>query len=269
MPELPEVETVVSGLRKHAINLQITHIHASDEKLAHIAQMTDLIGKTIVSIDRRGKFINFLLDDRRVLQIHLMMSGRLFLRHPKSPEDPWTRFLITLTDGFQIRLSDPRRFGLVSVLSNHEYILFQHRLGPEPLSREFTTRLLAKRLANRKIAIKSALLDQTIIAGIGNIYADEALWHARVHPETPAGSATPNNLKRLHRGIRRALKEGLEHGGTTFGIYANAVGQTGNNQQHLNVFRRTDKSCLRCRTNICKVVVGGRSSHYCPKCQAK
>lgn len=259
----------MSGLREHATNVQIHHIQASDEKLDHVAQMTDLIGKTIVSVDRRGKFINLSLDDQRVLQIHLMMSGRLFLRPPKSPQDRWTRFVITLTDGFQIRLSDPRRFGLVSVLSNREYLLFYHRLGPEPLSRAFTTSLFAKHLAGRKIAIKSALLDQTIIAGVGNIYADEALWHARVHPETPAGAVSLSSLKRLHRGIRRALKEGLEHGGTTFGIYANSVGQIGQNQQHLNVFRRTNQPCPRCRTSICKVVVGGRSSHYCSKCQPR
>ena len=175
--------------------------------------------------------------------------------------------LIGLDDGRQLRFCDARRFGRTAVLSPARYREFDAGLGPEPLGRSFSSRLLGERLAGRRVALKSALLDQRILAGVGNIYADEALFRARISPLRPAGSLDSPALRRLHRALRHVLRASLALGGTTFGIYANAHGDEGAFQAMLRVFRRTGEPCPRCRTAIKRRLVGGRATHYCPRCQ--
>jgi formamidopyrimidine-DNA glycosylase len=266
MPELPEVETVTRALRAEIQGRAISAVCVLDSKLAHLAR-SDLPGKRLLCIERRGKYINCRLSDRRVLQLHLMMSGRLLLRDASDPGDRFARASFELDDGRQLRFCDPRRFGRAMVISNARYREFDATLGPEPLGRDFSARSLGERLAGRRVALKSALLDQRILAGVGNIYADEALFRARISPLRPAGGLDGHALRRLHRALRHVLRASLALGGTTFGIYANAHGDEGAFQAMLRVFRRTGEPCLRCRTPIKRLVVGGRATHYCPRCQ--
>ena len=266
MPELPEVETVAAALRGAVRGRAISGIGILDPKLAHL-QGSGLCGLRLLQIVRRGKYINCLLSDARVLQIHLMMSGRLLLRDGNDPPDRFARALIDLDDGRQLRFCDARRFGRMAVLDPGQYREFDSRLGPEPLARRFSARKLGKRLAGRRVALKTALLDQRVVAGVGNIYADEALFRAQIGPLRPAGSLSEQELRRLHRGLRHVLRASLALGGTTFGIYANAHGDAGAFQALLKVFRRTGEPCPRCRAAIRRLVVGGRATHYCPACQ--
>lgn len=266
MPELPEVETVTRALRAEVLGRTIAEVCVLDPKLAHLAG-SDLPGKRLLRIERRGKYINCHLSDRRVLQLHLMMSGRLLLRCATDPDDRFARALFCLDDGRQLRFCDARRFGRAAVLPPCRYRQFDAGLGPEPLARSFTARLLGQRLAGRRVALKSALLDQRILAGVGNIYADEALFRARIGPLHPAGDLDGPALRRLHRALRHVLRASLDLGGTTFGIYANAHGDEGAFQEMLRVFRRTGEPCPRCRTAIKRLLVGGRATHYCPRCQ--
>ena len=266
MPELPEVETVASALRAAVLERQIVAVTALDPKLAHL-ERAQLPGRHLRAIGRRGKFINCWLSDRRVLQLHLMMSGRLLLRAGSDPPDRFARALIELDDGRQLRFCDARRFGRAAVLSPSQYRSFDARLGPEPLQRRFSARALGERLAGRRVALKTALLNQQVLAGIGNIYADEALFRARLSPLRPAGGLDQGDLRRLHRALRHVLRASLALGGTTFGIYANAHGDAGAFQAMLRVFRRTGEPCPRCRSPISRSIVGGRATHYCPRCQ--
>ncbi|MXW28428.1 MAG: bifunctional DNA-formamidopyrimidine glycosylase/DNA-(apurinic or apyrimidinic site) lyase [Chloroflexi bacterium] len=266
MPELPEVETVARALRAEVLGRSISEVCVLDPKLAHLAGSA-LPGKRLLRVERRGKYINCHLSDRRVLQLHLMMSGRLLLRRTSDPADRFARVLIGLDDDRQLRFCDARRFGRAAVLSPARYREFDAGLGPEPLGRSFSSRLLGERLMGRRVALKSALLDQRILAGVGNIYADEALFRARISPLRPAGSLDSPALRRLHRALRHVLRASLALGGTTFGIYANAHGDEGAFQAMLRVFRRTGEPCPRCRTAIKRLLVGGRATHYCPRCQ--
>ncbi len=266
MPELPEVETVTLALRGAVLGREITAVKILDPKLAQLAY-ADLPGRRLQAVARRGKYINCRLSDRRVLQLHLMMSGRLLLRGRADPPDRFARALIDLDDSRQLRFCDARRFGQMGVLSPRQYRRFDARLGPEPLAANFSARMLGQRLAGRRVALKTALLNQQVLAGIGNIYADEALFRARLDPLQPAGSLDGDALRRLHRALRHVLRASLALGGTTFGIYANAHGDAGAFQEMLRVFRRTDEPCPRCRTPIRRLVVGGRATHCCPRCQ--
>ena len=266
MPELPEVETVALALRAALLGQSIAGVRVLDPKLDHLAG-ADLAGRRLLRIERRGKYINCRLSDDRVLQLHLMMSGRLLLRAAADPPDRFARALFDLEDGRQLRFCDSRRFGRAAVLSPAQYRAFDARLGPEPLGRGFSARRLGERLAGRRAALKTALLDQRVLAGVGNIYADEALYRARIDPLRPAGSLDVPALRRLHRALRHVLRASLRLGGTTFGIYANAAGDAGAFQRMLRVFRRTGEPCPRCRTAIRRLVVGGRATHYCPRCQ--
>ena len=267
LPELPEVETVVRGLRAAVTGASIAQLKVSDPRLEHLLEER-LEGCRIGRARRRGKSILLPLDDGRTLRVHLMMSGRLLLRGSGAPPDRFQRVGIGLGDGNQLRFCDPRRFGTMVVLSPGELKAAIARLGPEPLSGRFRAVDLGGRLAGRRGVLKTTLLDQKVLAGVGNIYADEALWRARLHPLQPAGLLTYRQTQRLHRTLRSVMRKAIEMGGTTFGIYADAHGQDGAFQAMLMVFRRTGQPCPRCRATIQRVVVGGRATHFCPNCQA-
>ena len=269
MPELPEVETVARRLREATRGLAIRAVEVFDPKLDHLLGEQSPLHARIRDVVRRGKFLALLLDDDRVLLMHMMMSGRILVREIDDPPDRYLRAAFTLYGRTQIRFCDPRRFGTARVIGSGEYKDFQSRLGIEPFSRRFTTRNLARVLEGRTVAIKTALLNQSILAGVGNIYADEALWRARLSPLVPAGELERRHVRSLVRAVRRVLRDGLEAGGTTFGRYADADGQPGANQRNLNVFRRTGQPCPRCRTAIESESIGGRTSHFCPRCQRR
>lgn len=269
MPELPEVETVARRLRETIRGLAIRAVEVFDPKLDHLLGSQSPVDTGILDVVRRGKFLALVLDDDRVLVMHMMMSGRILVRRVDDPPDKYLRAAFTLDGRTQIRFCDPRRFGTARVIGPGEYRDFQSRLGIEPFSRLFTTRNLARRLEGRIVVIKTALLNQSILAGVGNIYADEALWRARLSPLLPAGELDRRQVASLVRAVRRVLRDGLKAGGTTFGRYADADGRPGANQQNLNVFRRIGQPCPRCGTAIESEVIGGRTSHFCPRCQRR
>ena len=269
MPELPEVETVARRLRETTRGLAIRAVEVFDPKLDHLLGEQSPLDAGILDVVRRGKFLALLLDDDRVLVMHMMMSGRILVRRVDDPPDKYLRAAFTLDGQTQIRFCDPRRFGTARVIGPDDYKGFQSRLGIEPFSRHFTTRNLTRRLEGRTVAIKTALLNQSILAGVGNIYADEALWRARLSPLLPAGKLDHRQVASLVRAVRRVLRDGMKAGGTTFGSYADADGRPGENQQNLNVFRRTGRPCPRCRTAIESEVIGSRTSHFCPRCQRR
>ena len=261
------METVARYLRETVIGKKLAGVETLDERFAGLEEGHELVGRRIESVSRQGKYLSLGLDDGWVLQIHLMMSGRLLVRPEGWEEDRFLRLLVRLEDGLELRFCDMRRFGRAWQVDAATYREFGKGMGREPLSGGFTAAGLRNVMEGRKIALKSALLNQQLIAGIGNIYADEALWRGGLHPLRAAGSMSAAEAKRLHRGIRKALREGLEAGGTTFGQYRNAEGGAGEYQRQLRVFQRTGEKCFRCRGMIERIVVGGRSTHFCPRCQ--
>ena len=269
MPELPEVETVAAKLRDAISGLTIRSVEVLDAKLSHLSSEPSLIGAKIRSVVRHGKFLALNLNGGGVLLMHMMMSGRILVRSVDHPPDDYLRATFTLDRRLQVRFCDPRRFGTAKSISPREYEIFQSRLGMEPFSKGFTTKYLQRRFKHRSVAVKTALMNQSMVAGVGNIYADEALWRARLNPQLPAGELNRLQVTSLVRAVRRVLRDGLESGGTTFSRYANADGRPGTNQRNLNVFRRSGLPCPRCGALVVRKSIGGRSSHYCPACQQR
>ena len=194
------------------------------------------------------------------------MTGSLRFRLPEHPPEPFTRAVFELDEGYELRFVDVRKFGTIDVVDQMVDALPE--LGPEPLSDEFTVDALWHALRGRQAPLKAALLDQRNIAGIGNIYADEALFLSHLHPEVPAGSLRPPERRLLHAAIREVLDEGVRHGGASFRDYTNVEGEEGEQQYYVRVFRRTDQPCDSCTATIRRIIVGGRATHWCPKCQS-
>jgi len=214
------------------------------------------------------------LSGEQALLIHRRMTGNLLL-FPATPgdspwesvADPYCRVVFLLDDGRRLVFTDPRKFGRVALYPNSALSAALDGLGLEPLSAEFTPQALAALLAGRSRQMKPLLLDQTCIAGIGNIYADEALFRAGVHPLRRAETLTTEEIARLHAAIQAVLTLGIEHGGTTFGRHQDIWGEAGRNRAHLAVYQRTGEPCLRCGTPLARLVVAQRSAHFCPTCQ--
>jgi len=269
MPELPEVETFVRALRKPLVGRTITG--ARNDWPRHIALPAPdelrrrITGRRIEAIDRRAKYLVFSLSDDETLIIHLKMTGHLSVVSAGTPPDKYAHTVFELDDGRELRFRDPRKFGRVYLVRNPAYVL--SLLGPEPLGVDFTAEALAARLAGRKRVLKPLLLDQTFIAGIGNIYADEALFHAGIRPTRRSDTLTENETAALHAAIQKVLTMGIEREGASFSNYVKADGGMGDMQNELAVFRRTGQACYTCGTPIERIVLGGRSTHYCPNCQ--
>jgi formamidopyrimidine-DNA glycosylase len=274
VPELPEVETVRSQLAGVLRGARIESAEILDPRLVRPfepeAIAAELEGERIVSVQRRGKYLIVRFESGRVLLIHLRMTGSL--RHAPWESlgfDAHRRAVLRLDNGSDVAYRDVRRFGTWELLEPGQLGPYlASRLGPEPLG-ALTARRLGNRLAGRRAPLKAALLDQRTVAGLGNIYADEALWYARLHPLRAAGGLTEGELRRLHRAIRRALRLGVERQGASLRDYAAPDGGRGAMQEEFRVYGRDGEACERCRTPIARTRVAGRGTWYCPRCQTE
>jgi formamidopyrimidine-DNA glycosylase len=273
MPELPEVETIRLALEPHLVGRRFDRVEISDPRLVRPFEPTavaaELEGERVAALDRRGKYLVVRFESGRVLLIHLRMTGSL--RHATAGslvDDPHRRAVVNLDDGSDVAYRDVRRFGTWHLLGPEEIDAYlARRLGDEPLERTFTARRLAGRLVGRRAPIKAALLDQRTVAGLGNIYVDEALWRAQLHPLRPAGSLGEDEIARLTKGIRAALKTGIARQGASLRDYATPDGRRGRMQERFRVYGREGEPCARCGTPIDKIRAGGRGTWYCPNCQ--
>jgi formamidopyrimidine-DNA glycosylase len=274
MPELPEVETIRRDLLPHVVGRTIAGVRVAQgasrviRNADPIAFARRLADRRIDDLTRRGKYLLFRLDGGRApvcLAVHLRMTGSLLYRRSGDPADGYVRAVITLDDGCELRYADLRKLGQMWVVDSPEEAV--GALGPEPLDAAFTAGKLGETLSHRRAPIKAVLLDQRAIAGLGNIYADEALFAARIHPLRLADTLTDEEVKRLHRAIRRVLNDALGNRGSSFRDYVDAAGREGTHQLRVKVFRRTGQPCYVCRTEIARIKVGGRSTHFCPRCQ--
>jgi len=268
MPELPEVETTVRALREPLVGRVITAVHTYWP--GHIAKIdpaefqTRIKGQEITAVNRRGKYLLFPLSHDTMI-IHLRMSGHLAVVEPALPLHKHDRTIFQLADGQELRFRDQRKFGKVYLVQDPASVL--GKLGPEPLTSAFTADLLHTCLQNRHRALKPLLLDQTLIAGIGNIYADEALFNAKLHPMRLANTLTDTETQTLHTSIQKVLKLGIQREGASIDLYTKPDGTRGDMQNAVAVFRRTGEPCYDCGALIERIKVGGRSTHYCPRCQ--
>jgi formamidopyrimidine-DNA glycosylase len=273
MPELPEVETVARGLREVLPGRRVLSVRLGKTDFIDdpAALEQDLPGNTFARIRRLGKFLLLDLEPKKSpaeensLLIHLGMTGKISICPPETPVELHTHVFLALDDGRELRYNDVRRFGRMALLANggHERVL--GGLGLEPLEiseGEFRTRIQA-----RKSRIKSVLLNQSVVSGIGNIYADESLWRARIHPEKIAAWLKDDELRRLHRAVQHILREAIRLRGSSVSDYVDLDGGRGEFQQKHRAYQRDGQKCVRCGTIIRRIIVAGRSSHLCPQCQ--
>ncbi|HEY32553.1 MAG TPA: bifunctional DNA-formamidopyrimidine glycosylase/DNA-(apurinic or apyrimidinic site) lyase [Dehalococcoidia bacterium] len=270
MPELPEVETVRNELLPFVAGQRITGVTLAWEGIVKEPPVEEfcsrIIGQKITAITRRGKYLFFHLGNQDFLVIHLKMTGSLIVS--QKPPEPlkFIRAIIHLDNATSIYFRDPRKFGVMRLVKDTETI--RAKLGPEPLEEGFTTKLLAERLAKRTAPIKAVLLDQKAVAGIGNMYADEALHAAGINPWRPGGSLTPSEIKRLHRELRRILWAAIENKGASVDTYFRPDGSEGSAHYQFKVAHGLGgKTCTTCGGPIERVVVRNRGTYYCSRCQ--
>jgi formamidopyrimidine-DNA glycosylase len=274
MPELPEVETYVRELTPEltgrlVVGAQVLWPRTIAAPAAE--EFPDRIaGLAFTEFDRRGKYMRFGMSDGSSFIVHLRMTGKLLVKPGDDPVLPHTQVVIRLDDGRALHYIDPRKFGRMWLVPDADAVL--HKLGPEPLQDVFTAAGLAARLAGRSASIKALLLDQNIVAGVGNIYADEALFRAGLHPARPGGSLTAEEIARLHLAVQAVLEEGIARRGSSLGgsslqNYVRPNGSIGGFQEEHFVFRRTGQACRTCGEPIARIVLAQRSTHFCPQCQ--
>jgi len=286
MPELPEVETVKLGLQRLLVGKMVKSVDFDTEKSFPNASSDVrefLVGSEVVLVNRRAKVLLIELSSKYSLVVHLKMTGQLVFRgqeqfgagHPNDSligdlPDRSTRVTLTFTDGSKLFFNDQRKFGWMRLIPTAEVmnIDFFQKVGPEPLSADFTAEVFHERLQRRKNStIKAAILDQTVLAGIGNIYADEGLWGAKIHPATRVGQLSRQQTTRLYKELIKVLRLSIEKGGSTDKNYVDAEGKRGSYLAFAQVFRREGKPCLRCGHMIEKIRVAGRGTHICTACQ--
>lgn len=293
MPELPEVETIRRGLEPHAVGQKVVDVTAADCKIFKVkpAQLLEnLPGQRINELDRRGKFLIFRLD-RHYLLFHFGMTGQLTFRHPDRPDsegfhrhpvtglqrtfqhapDRHTHLQIHLEGGGSLLFRDIRKFGKVFLFEKGEHVLreFFRSLGLEPFTASYNLPAFLEGFRHRKLRIKSLLLDQRFVAGIGNIYADEALFQAGIHPARRVRSLLRWEKESLFESILEVLKEGIEDGGTSLRDYVQSDGEMGSHQENLKVYGQEGEPCYRCETAIQKIVMSQRGTHFCSICQPR
>ncbi|HIZ54188.1 MAG TPA: DNA-formamidopyrimidine glycosylase [Candidatus Enterococcus avicola] len=276
MPELPEVETVRKGLQQLVLGKTIAKVEVFWPRIIEMPEVPIfqeyLIGQTIEAMSRRGKFLIFKLSQFDLVS-HLRMEGKyeFFARDQEVVITKHTHVIFHFTDGSQLQYRDVRKFGRMALVGKDQSSEYRgiKQLGPEPLSTDFKLEAFEKALALKTMAIKPLLLNQKIVVGLGNIYVDEALWYAKIHPERPANSLTKEEIGLLYEGTIKVLGNAVEAGGTTIRSYVNALGEMGEFQVSLVVYDQTGKSCPRCQTPIEKIKVAQRGTHFCPTCQKK
>lgn len=273
MPELPEVETVkrtlnmlVQGKTISGVTVRLPRIIRRPEEPEQFIHLLE--GQTIRGVERRGKFLRFLLDDL-VLVSHLRMEGRYGVYPSDEPLESHTHVLFHFTDGTDLRYKDVRQFGTMDVFKKGEEFVHPplHKLGLEPLEPDFTFEAFRERIKGRSTKIKPLLLNQEVIVGLGNIYVDEALHLAGIHPAREADSLTKPELERLHAAIVSTLQDAVDAGGSSIKSYVNGQGEMGMFQHQLKAYGRKNEPCSACGQPIEKIVLGGRGTHFCPKCQ--
>jgi formamidopyrimidine-DNA glycosylase len=272
MPELPEVQLVADSLAAQIVGHQIIAVsHLDWERMVETHTgfefATLLAGRRVRAVGRRAKWLLVVLDGGWTLALHLRMSGHLTVVGPEERPGLYTHLALTLDDGRQVFFHDTRKFGRARLLDAAGLQALEAAHGLEPLSSELTPERLADIMRTRRRQLKPLLLDQRMLAGIGNIYADEALWRAELHPLRSSDTLSDAEIARLHAGIRSALADGLANGGSTLRDYRNAYGELGSNQQFFNAYGRENQPCPRCGTPIVRTLVGQRGTHFCPTCQ--
>lgn len=276
MPELPEVETIRVQLAERVPGRTIARVEVADPKLVEPEDPQEfaraVAGRAIASVGRRGKYLLFALHDGATLAMHLRMTGRLHWRAPGADDaERFLRARFHLDDGSTLTFGDARRFGRAWIVPEgtaaaHE-AYWAERVGIEPLTPAFTTRVLEGLLAGRRGPLKAVLLNQVLVAGLGNMYVDEALWQARIHPERAAGSLDARELRRLHRAIRDRLSAAVAAGGASIDSYRDGLGERGTMQDLLRVHLHAGDACPRCGAPIVKTRVAQRGTYWCPRCQ--
>jgi formamidopyrimidine-DNA glycosylase len=275
MPEIAEVETVARGLRP-LVGRRIVAVRLGETDFIDGPERIEALvpGRRLAEVRRHGKLLLFALDPEPLaaaqgrfwLVVHLGMTGQLVLHDAERPAAPHTHVWLSLDDGRELRYTDIRRFGRMRVASGEELASLVAPLGADPL--ELSEAEFRLRLGQRRARVKALLLDQHVLRGLGNIYADESLWRARLHPMRCASDLSAEELGRLWRAIRRVVREAIRHGGTSISDYVDALGRPGGYQKRLRVYRRLGRSCPRCGVAIERTIVAGRTSHFCPRCQA-
>ena len=270
MPELPEVQTVVNYLTKHIVGKSILSINSPNKYTRVFGSCTlnecnrFLLKKHIENIRRRGKYIIFDLNQGHFLY-HLRMTGKLILQLPKAEDIKYVSAKLTFDDNSELFFKDVRKFGRIYFCNNLDWL--EDKLGIEPLSKEFTSDYLFYHLQKKNRQIKPLLLDQSFIAGLGNIYVDEALWYAGIHPLSIASTISNKQSKKLHEGIQSVLLNAIAAKGTTIINFSYGDNDSGNYKEKLKIFGKTDQPCPKCGSPIQKIKVTQRGTHFCPKCQ--
>jgi formamidopyrimidine-DNA glycosylase len=288
MPELPEVETTVRDLKKTVVGRIFVDVWTDAKKMIKKPKFEDfkkeLIGKEILDVKRRGKNILFFLSSGKILLIHQKLTGHLLFgiwkkeggiwkSKIKGPlaEDPMNRFLHLIfffKDGWQLALSDLRKFAKVEILTKEELEKEMEKLGPEPLNKDFTFEKFKERILRKKNGkIKQVLMNQEVIAGIGNIYSDEILWRAKIHPFKKVGKLSEEELKGIYKVMKEILPKAIEVGGESISDYRRPSGERGGFDALRKVYRREGEKCFRCGAKIKRAKLGERSAHFCPVCQ--
>ncbi|EEI23484.1 DNA-formamidopyrimidine glycosylase [Lentilactobacillus hilgardii] len=272
MPELPEVETVRRGLTELVAGSQIRTVDVLYPKMINLPpeDFTNALKNQIIKkIDRRGKYLFIRINNGLTIVSHLRMEGKYDVEPEGTPLSKHTHIVFHLTDGRQLRYNDTRKFGRMNLVdTGHELTVAGLKtIGPEPTERDLTLDYMRKIFGKSKKLVKPFLLDQSNIAGLGNIYADEVLWLSKINPKQPVNTLSVVELKLLRKSIIDEIKRAIDGHGTTVHSYSNAYGEAGNFQNHLNVYGRQGEPCLRCGTPIEKIKLAQRGTHFCPNCQ--
>lgn len=273
LPELPEVETVRRGLKRLVKGKVISKVevtYASMVKTGATVFCQDLIGQEILDVDRRGKYLLIYLTDH-VLISHLRMEGKYNFFPGQVPANKHFHAFFTFSDGSTLVYQDVRKFGTMELLGKADVDAYfiSRKIGPEPTEEDFDLEEFAKKLAKSRKPIKSHLLDQSLVAGLGNIYVDEVLFRAHVHPAQTSNLLSAEQVTSLRQATIEVLQLGIEKGGSTIRTYKNALGLDGTMQDYLQVYGKTGQACPHCQTEIIKIQLGGRGTHFCPQCQVK
>ena len=266
MPELPEVETIRRALQPALVGAHIESITLPDPTIAGPSSTTALqsvIGQRVDAVCRRGKHLILSLEDRRGIILHLRMTGALLLQEPE--RDARVRAVLSFSNGERLLFNDTRRLGTLRIVDDVAGLM--RHMGPEPLGDEFTAQVLTDRLSGRRMPIKAALLDQHIIAGIGNMYADEALFQSSINPLVPAGELLPEQYQRLRDAIRDVLHRAVENHGASVSTYWLPNGAKGSAHEAFCVAHKLGAPCPRCGTPIARIMVRKRGAYFCPQCQ--